>query len=83
MLIWFPVFLLLLKSLSGIAIAGLLAFFLLLRAIFEIRDPVIRFMALVPMLMIPLFSLLYLSHAIEKFYAIEPAGFRGAGYPYR
>jgi hypothetical protein len=70
-LIWFPVFLLLLKSLSGIVIAGLLAFFLLLRALFEIRDPVIRFMALVPVIMIPLFSILYLSHAIEKFYTLD------------
>ena len=70
-LIWFPVFLLLLKSLSGIAIAGLLAFFLLLRALFEIRDPVIRFMALVPVIMIPLFSILYLSHSIEKFYTLD------------
>ena len=70
-LIWFPVLLLLLKSLSGIAIAGLLAFFLLLRALFEIRDPVIRFMLLVPMLMIPLFSVLYVSHSIEKYYTID------------
>jgi len=70
-LIWFPVFLVLLKSLSGIAIAGMLAFIVLLRALFEIRDPVIRFMGVVPVLMIPLFSILYLSHAIERFYQIE------------
>jgi len=70
-LIWFPVFLVLLKSLSGIFIAGLLAFFVLLRALFEIRDPVIRFMVLVPVLMIPLFTILYLSHSIERFYRIE------------
>jgi len=70
-LIWFPIFLVLLKSLSGIVIAGLLAFFILLRTVFEIRDPVIRFMVLVPVLMIPLFSILYLSHAIERFYQIE------------
>ena len=70
-LIWFPVFLLLLKSLSGIAVAGLLAFILLLRAVFEIRDAVIRFMVLVPVIMIPLFSILYLSHAIEKYYTID------------
>ncbi len=71
LLIWFPVFLLLLKSLSGIVVAALLAFFLLLRALFEIRDMVIRFMVLVLMLMIPLFSLLYLNHAIEKFYTMD------------
>jgi hypothetical protein len=71
LLIWFPAFLMLLKSLSGIAIAGLLAFFLLLRAVFEIRDPVIRFMVLVPVILIPLFSFLYLNHAIEKFYTLD------------
>ncbi len=70
-LIWFPVFLVLLKSLSGIVAAVLLAFFLLLRALFEIRDPVIRFMVFVPAIMIPLFSILYFSHAVEKFYTID------------
>ncbi len=70
-LIWFPVSLLLLKSLSGVVAAVLLAFFLLLRALFEIRDPVIRFMVFVPAIMIPLFSILYLSHAVEKFYTID------------
>ena len=70
-LIWFSIFLLVLKSLSGIVVAGLLAFFLLMRALFEIRDPVLRFMVLVPLLMIPLFSMLYLNHAVEKFYAFD------------
>jgi len=70
-LIWFPVFLVLLKSLSGILVAGLLAFFLLLRALFEIRDPVYRFMALVPVIMIPLFSILYFNRAVEKYYTID------------
>ena len=70
-LIWFPVFLVLLKSLSGIVVAGLLAFFLLLRALFEIRDPVLRFMALVPVILIPLFSILYFNRAVEKYYTID------------
>ncbi|HER09872.1 MAG TPA: hypothetical protein ENO20_13280, partial [Bacteroides sp.] len=46
-LIWFPAFLVLLKSLSGIVILGFLAFILMARAVFEIRDPVIRFMVFV------------------------------------
>ncbi len=47
LLLWFPVFLGLLKSLSGIVIAGLLAFFHpVARLVFEIRDRVIRFMVL-------------------------------------
>lgn len=71
-LIWFPVLLVLLKSLSGIVIGGVLAIFILGRGVLEIRDPVIRFMALVPVIMIPLFSIIYLGHAINKFYDTEP-----------
>lgn len=70
-LIWFPVFLVLLKSLSGIIIAGFLAFFLLVRVVFEIRDQAIRFMVFVPVIMIPLFSIIYLGHAINKYYAFD------------
>ena len=71
-LIWFPIFLVLLKSLSGIVIGGVLAIFILGRAVLEIRDPVIRFMAFVPVVMIPLFSFIYLGNAINKFYTREP-----------
>ncbi|MEA3462018.1 MAG: O-antigen ligase family protein [Bacteroidota bacterium] len=70
-LIWFSLFLLVLKILSGIVVAGLLAFFLLLRALFEIRDRGLRFMALVPLIMIPLGSILYLNHAVKKFYTFD------------
>ena len=70
-LIWFSIFLLLLKSLSGIVVAGLLTFLILLRALFEIRDPVFRFLALVSVIMIPLFSILYFNHAIEKYYTVD------------
>ncbi len=71
-LLWFPVFLGLLKSLSGLVIVGLLAFFILLRLVFEIRDRVIRFMVFVPVIMIPLLSILYLGSAINRFYTIDP-----------
>ena len=70
-LIWFPVFLILLKSLSGIIIAGFLAFFLMARSVFEMRDAAIRFMVIVPVIMIPLFSIIYLGHAIGKFYSFD------------
>ncbi|MCK5135647.1 MAG: O-antigen ligase family protein [Bacteroidales bacterium] len=70
-LIWFPVFLVLLKSLSGIVITGFLAFFLLVRAVFEIRDQAIRFMVFVPVIMIPLFSVIYLGHAVNKYYTFD------------
>jgi hypothetical protein len=71
-LIWFPVSLALLKSLSGLFIAGFLAFYILLRLVFEIRDQVIRYMVLVPVLMIPLFSILYLGSAVDRFYSFDP-----------
>lgn len=70
-LVWFPLFLVLLKSLSGIVIAGFLAFFLLARYVIEIRSQLIRFLVLVPVIMIPLFSIIYLGHAIGKFYNID------------
>jgi len=70
-LFWFPVFLVLLKSLSGIVIAGFLAFFILVRMVFEIRDQTIRFMVSVPVIMIPLFAIIYLGHSINKFYNFD------------
>jgi hypothetical protein len=70
-LIWFPVFLVVLKSLSGIIIGFFLAFFILIRMVFEIRDQSIRFMVFVPVVMIPLFSIIYLGHSINKFYNID------------
>ena len=74
-LIWFPVFLVLLKSLSGIVIMGFLAFFILLRAVFEIRDAAIRFMVFVPVIMLPLFMVIYLGHAINKYYTFDEIHF--------
>jgi hypothetical protein len=71
-LLWFPVFLVLLKSLSGMVIAGVLGLFFLLRLVFEIRDQAIRFMVFVPVLMIPLFSIIYVGHAVNKFYSFDP-----------
>jgi len=74
-LIWFPIFLILLKSLSGIMILGFLAFFLLVRAVFEVRDPAIRFMVFVPVIMLPLFSIIYLGHAINSYYTFDEIHF--------
>ena len=71
-LLWFTVMLVLLKSLTGLFIAGILIFFILLRRVFEIRDQVVRYMVLVAVIMIPLFSIFYLSHAINKFYTFDP-----------
>lgn len=74
-LVWLPIFLVLLKSLSGIIIMGFLAFFILVRAVFEIRDTAIRFMIFVPVVMIPLFSIIYLGHAINKYYSFDEIHF--------
>ncbi len=70
-LAWFPVFLVLLKSLSGIVIAGFLAFFILVRVVFEIRNMVLRVVVFIPVIMLPLFSGIYLGHAIKKFYTFD------------
>jgi hypothetical protein len=70
-LIWFPVFLVVLKSLSGIIVAIALSFLFLLRALLEIRDQVIRFMLMVPVLLIPLLCILYFNRAVEKYYSID------------
>ena len=70
-LAWLPVFLILLKSLTGIFVAVSLGFLILLRLVFEIRDPVYRFMLLVGVIMIPLFSYLYVSHAVDTFYTVD------------
>jgi hypothetical protein len=71
-LLWLPVCLVLLKSLSGLFIAGVLVFIFLLRLVFKISNQVIRYIVLVPVLMIPLLSTLYLSKAYNKFYAADP-----------
>jgi len=70
-LVWFPLFLVMLKSLSGIVILGFLAFFMLLRAVFEIRDVTIRFMVFVPVIMLPLFSVIYLGHSVARYYSFD------------
>lgn len=72
-LLWFPVCLALLKSLTGLFIAFILVFLILLRLALKFRAPSIRFMILVPVLMIPLFFWLYVSHAVERFYDADPS----------
>jgi len=70
-LLWFVFFLVILKSLSGMIIAIILAFLFLLRLVWEIRDKVVRFMVLVLVIMIPLLSVMYLGYAIERFYNFD------------
>lgn len=70
-LLWFIFFLVILKSLTGMVISIMLAFFVLLRLVLEIRDQVIRFMALVVVIIIPLFSVVYLGYAVNRFYNFD------------
>ena len=70
-LLWFIFFLVILKSLTGMIIAIVLTFFILLRLVLGIRDKIIRFMALVPLIMIPLFSVIYLGYTVDRFYNFD------------
>lgn len=70
-LVWFIFFLVILKSLSGMVITLLLAFFILSRLVWEIRNRVIRFMALLPVIMIPLLAVIYLGYAVHRFYNFD------------
>ena len=70
-LLWFIFFLVILKSLTGMIIAIVLTFFILLRVVLGIRDKIVRFMALVPLIMIPLFSVIYLGYALDRFYNFD------------
>jgi hypothetical protein len=72
-LLWFPVCLALLKSLTGLIIAFILLFLILMRLVLKIRARAVRFMVVVPVIMIPLFIWLYLSHAVERFYDADPS----------
>jgi len=70
-LIWLPLFLLALKSLSGIAIFIILMYLLLLRLTFRIRKVSIRFMVFIFALIIPLVSAGYVGYVVKRFYTTE------------
>ena len=70
-LIWLPIFLVILRSLSGIVILIILIFFITFLLVRTVRSPVGRFMLTVFMVFIPLFAILYTGSAIKKFYTIE------------
>lgn len=70
-LIWLPVFLVMLRSLSGIIILVLIALFLALLLVRNIPDRVGRFMITVVIVFIPLFAVIYTGSAINRFYSFE------------
>ena len=71
-LIWLPVFLVILKSLSGIVIIIILILVLSFRLVHMVKDNVIRFMLNVLIIFIPLFAIIYISSSINKFYSFDP-----------
>ena len=70
-LLWMPFFLIVLKSMSGIVIFIILIYFLMMKLTFRIREPAIRFMIFVFLLIIPLFSVAYIGYAIKRFNTVE------------
>ncbi|MBN1131781.1 MAG: O-antigen ligase family protein [Bacteroidales bacterium] len=71
-LVWMPLFLIALKSLSGIVIFIILTYLFLLRLTFRIRDISLRFMVFVFILIIPLVSLAYVGTVVKRFYTVDP-----------
>ncbi len=69
--VWLLMFLVILRSLSGIVILILLILFIAFHLVRTVRDPAGRFMLSVFILFIPLFAILYTGHAIKKFYTVE------------
>ena len=70
-LVWLPVFLVILKSLSGIVIIVVLVLFLSMYLVSLVRDRAGRFMLSVMIITIPLFIIIYLGSAINRFYSFD------------
>ncbi len=70
-LLWLPVFLVILKALSGIVILLILLFILASQLSTKIQDRVIRFMVQVLIVFIPVFAIVYTGNAINRFYSVE------------
>jgi len=68
---WFPPFLLVLKSLSGIVILVLLVLVMTLILLKLIRRPTLRWTSLVIVAAIPVITFFYLKGAIDTFYDVE------------
>ena len=70
-LLWLPVFLIILKSLSGLVIIVVLILVLAFRLIRSVPDRAGRFMLNVLILFIPLFAIIYVGNSINRFYSFE------------
>ncbi|MFC2090539.1 O-antigen ligase family protein [Bacteroidota bacterium] len=74
-IVWLPVFLFILKALSGIVIILVLLFIISLQLATRIREHTVRFMVQVMILFIPIFVIIYTGNAINRFYTIEQVDF--------
>lgn len=70
-MLWLPVFLVILRSLSGIVIIVLVVLFLSMLLIRTVPDRAGRFMLTVLIITIPLFLVIYVGSAINRFYSFE------------
>ncbi len=70
-LAWLPVFLVVLRSLSGIVILILLVFFISFHLVLKVRSRAGRFILLGLMIFMPLFTILYTAGSIKRFYTVE------------
>jgi hypothetical protein len=70
-LVWFPPFLLLLRSLSGVLIMILLVISVGLMLLPVIKRPLARYLIGFALLSIPLGFILYTSHAVHRYYSVE------------
>jgi hypothetical protein len=72
---WLPLFLIILKSLSGIIIVVIMVLFLALIFVQTVQDMAGRFMLTVLIIFIPLFAIVYTGSAIKRFYTFEQVDF--------
>lgn len=70
-LAWLPVFLVVLRSLSGVVILILLVLFLSFHLVLRVRSKAARFILLAFLIFIPLFAIIYTGSAVKRFYTIE------------
>jgi hypothetical protein len=70
-ILWLPVFLVILKSLSGIVILIVLSLFIAFQLARRIPDQVGRFMLIVLIVFIPLFTIIYIGNSINRFYTVN------------
>jgi len=70
-LVWLPVFMVILRSLSGLVIIGVVFFIITLLLVRTVRDRAGRFMLLVMLITVPLFAIIYIGNSINRFYSFE------------